>query len=363
MKMKNILVLGATGSIGRSTLDLARRHKDKFRVIGLQAHTQKEKLDSLAAEFQCRATLSSLEGDEGIAKLLDTTKPQIVVNGIAGSSGLVPSRLVLERGIDLALANKESVVMAWTLVKEAALKSGSKIIPVDSEHSAIFNLISFCGRERIAEIILTASGGPFRNYSETQLANATLADALKHPTWNMGKKITVDSATLANKGLEVIEACRLFDMPPKQVGVVVHPESLVHSLVRTADGILYAQISEPDMRHPIMGALCYPDYIDSGLEKFSLAGHNMSFMQPRHDLFPLLNAAYSAVSKGPLYTIAFNAADEVAANAFIEGKIKFLQIARVVQRTLEKDWSGTLTDWSDVFQCDKAARATAEEMI
>lgn len=361
--MKDILVLGATGSIGKSTLDLARRHKDKFRVVGLQAHSQKEKLDSLAAEFKCRATLSSLEGDEGIAKLLDAAKPQIVVNGIAGSAGLIPSRIVLERGIDLALANKESVVMAWNLVNEAARKSGAKIIPVDSEHSAIFNLASFCGREKIAEIILTASGGPFRNFSEEQLANATLADALKHPTWNMGKKITVDSATLANKGLEVIEACRLFDMPIERVDVVVHPESLIHSLVRTTDGILYAQISEPDMRHPIMGALCFPEYVDSGLEKFSLAGHNMSFMQPRRKEFPLLDAAYSAVKKGPLYTIAFNAADEVAANAFIKGKINFLQIARVVQKTLEKDWSGNLSDWDDVFECDKAARAAAEEML
>lgn len=361
--MKDILVLGATGSIGKSTLDLARRHKDKFRVVGIQAHSQKEKLDFLAEEFQCRATLSSLEGNDGIARLLDAAKPQIVVNGIAGSAGLLPSRMVLERGIDLALANKESVVMAWNLVKEVAQKSGASIIPVDSEHSAIFNLASFCGREKIAEIILTASGGPFRNFSEEQLANATLADALKHPTWNMGKKITVDSATLANKGLEVIEACRLFDMPGERVDVVVHPESLVHSLVRTTDGILYAQISEPDMRHPIMGALCFPEYVDSGLEKFSLAGHNMSFMQPRRKEFPLLDAAYSAVKKGPLYTIAFNAADEVAANAFIEGKIKFLQIASVVQKTLEKDWSGNLSDWNDVFQCDKAARAAAEEML
>lgn len=361
--MKDILVLGATGFIGKSTLDLARHHKDKFRVVGLHAHSSKKTLASLESEFHCPTTLSSLEGEDGIARLLDAAKPQIVVNGIAGSAGLVPSKMVLERGIDLALANKESVVMAWHLINEIARKSGAKILPVDSEHSAIFNLASFCGRDKIAEIILTASGGPFRNYSESQLENVTLADALKHPTWNMGKKITVDSATLANKGLEVIEACRLFEMPPERVDVVVHPESLVHSLVRTTDGILYAQISEPDMRHPIMGALCFPEYVDSGLEKFSLAGHNMSFMQARRETFPLLDAAYSAVRRGPLYTIAFNAADEVAANAFIEGRIKFLQIARVVQRTLEMDWSGNLSDWDDVFQCDRAARTAAEEML
>lgn len=361
--MKDILVLGATGFIGNSTLDLARRHTDKFRVVGLQAHSSKETLSALEAEFRCRTTLTSVEGNEGIARLLDATKPHIVVNGIAGSAGLVPSRMVLERGIDLALANKESVVMAWPLIQEVARKSGANILPVDSEHSAIFHLASFCGRDKIAEIVLTASGGPFRNYSAERLANVTLEDALKHPTWNMGKKITVDSATLANKGLEVIEACRLFDMEACRVDVVVHPESVVHSLVRTTDGILYAQISEPDMRHPIMGALCFPEYVDSGLERFSLAGHTMSFRPPRRELFPLLDAAYAAVKKGSLYTIAFNAADEVAANAFIEGKIPFLQIARVVQKTLEKDWSGSLSDWNDVFQCDKAARAFAEELL
>lgn len=361
--MKRILVLGSTGSIGTSALDLARRHSDKFLVAGLQANSSKENLDTLAAEFKCHASLTSQEGLDGIARLLDKAKPDIVVNGIAGAAGLLPSKMVVERGIDLALANKETVVMAWPLIKAEAQKSGVHIIPVDSEHSAIFNLIHFCGAKNIAEIVITASGGPFRNYSRQQLESVTLEDALKHPTWKMGKKITVDSATLANKGLEVIEARRLFDTNVQKISVVVHPESLIHSLVRTSDGILYAQISDPDMRHPIMGALAWPDYVDSGLEKFSLAGRAMSFYEPRRDDFPLLGLAECAADKGASYTIAFNAADEVAAHAFIDKKIGFLKIAETVQKTLAADWTNEPRDFDDVFEADKKARALAEAAL
>lgn len=355
--MKRVLLLGATGSIGKSTLDLCRRHRDLFLLAGVQANSSRDRLNEISAEFKCDSSLTASDGTEGIARLLDRTKPDIVVNGIAGAAGLLPSKMVLERGIDLALANKETVVMAWPLVKAVSEKSGGAIIPVDSEHSAIFNLIHFCGS--IEEIVITASGGPFRNYTREQLENATLSDALKHPTWKMGAKITVDSASLANKGLEVIEARRLFDMPTDRISVVVHPESLIHSLVRTSDGILYAQISEPDMRHPIMGALCWPDYKESGLEKFSLAGRSMTFYEPRRADFPLLDAATRAAELGKSYTIAFNAADEVAAHAFIDGKIKFLEIADIVQRTLEEDWSHEVRDFDDVFEADRLAREIA----
>lgn len=361
--MKKILALGSTGSIGTSSLDLARRHKDKFQVVGLQANSSADSLKALAAEFNCPFTLTSQDGIDGIARLLDDAKPDIVVNGIAGAAGLLPSKLVVERGIDLALANKETVVMAWPLIKALSKQSGAKIIPVDSEHSAIFNLIHFCGEKNIAEIVITASGGPFRSMPRERLESVTIDDALKHPTWKMGKKITVDSATLANKGLEVIEARRLFEESGAQISVVVHPESLIHSLVRTSDGILYAQISEPDMRHPIMGALCWPEYVDSGLEKFSLAGHNMSFYEPRRDDFPLLGLAESAANKGGSYTIAFNAADEIAAHAFIDKKIGFLKIADVVQKTLAADWSAQPRDFEDVFDTDKKARAIAEAAL
>ena len=336
--MKKILVLGSTGSIGTSALDLARRHKDRFAVAGLQANSSKEELRSLAAEFNCPSTLTSQDGVDGIARLLDAAKPDIVVNGIAGAAGLLPSKMAVERGIDLALANKETVVMAWPLIKAEAQKSGAQIIPVDSEHSAIFNLIHFCGAKNISEIVITASGGPFRSLPRERLESVTIDDALKHPTWKMGKKITVDSATLANKGLEVI-------------------------LVRTSDGILYAQISEPDMRHPIMGALCWPEYVESGLEKFSLAGRSMSFFEPRRDDFPLLAIAEDAAKKRGAETIAFNAADEVAAHAFIDKKIKFLDIARAVQKTLAADWSQAPRDFDDVFEADKKARSIAEAAL
>ncbi len=361
--MKKVLVLGSTGSIGSSALDLARRHKDLFCVAGLQANSSDEKTRALAAEFGCPYTLTSKDGIDGMERLLDKAKPDIVVNGIAGAAGLLPSKLVLERGIDLALANKETVVMAWPLIKSLADKSGAHIIPVDSEHSAIFNLIHFCGAKNIAEIVITASGGPFRNYSRQQLEKITLQDALKHPTWKMGKKITVDSATLANKGLEVIEARRLFDTNVQNISVVVHPESLIHSLVRTSDGILYAQISEPDMRHPIMGALCWPEYVDSGLEKFSLAGRAMSFYEPRRDDFPLLELAEKAADLGGSFSIAFNAADEIAANAFIEEKIGFLKISELVQKTMAADWASEPRDFDDVFEADKKARALTEAAL
>ena len=191
----------------------------------------------------------------------------------------------------------------------------------------------------------------------------TPEQALKHPNWSMGAKITIDSATMMNKGLEVIEARRLFDTNVQNISVVVHPESLIHSLVRTSDGILYAQISAPDMRHPIMGALCWPEYAESGLEKFSLAGHNMSFYEPRRDDFPLLGLAESAADKGASYTIAFNAADEIAANAFIQEKIGFLKIAQAVQKTLAEDWSSEPRDFDDVFEADKKARSIAEAAL
>ncbi len=361
--MKKILVLGSTGSIGTSALDLARRHKDRFAVAGLQANSSKEELRSLAAEFNCPSTLTSQDGVDGIARLLDAATPDIVVNGIAGAAGLLPSKMAVERGIDLALANKETVVMAWPLIKAEAQKRGAQIIPVDSEHSAIFNLIHFCGAKNISEIVITASGGPFRSMPRERLESVTIDDALKHPTWKMGKKITVDSATLANKGLEVIEARRLFEESGAEISVVVHPESLIHSLVRTSDGILYAQISEPDMRHPIMGALCWPEYVESGLEKFSLAGRSMSFFEPRRDDFPLLAIAEDAAKKRGAETIAFNAADEVAAHAFIDKKIKFLDIARAVQKTLAADWSQAPRDFDDVFEADKKARSIAEAAL
>ena len=220
------------------------------------------------------------------------------------------------------------------------------------------------GSKNISEIIITASGGPFRNLSDEELKTVSIEDALKHPTWSMGPKITIDSASLANKGLEVIEACRLFDFPPDKVSVVVHPQSLIHSLVRTKDGMLYAQISNPDMRHPIFGALVWPELSENYLEKFDLAScKEMTFSAPRFDSFPLLKAAFSCAKKGASYTIAFNAANEIAVQAFLEKKCAFTDIAKIVINTLELDWDTQPVSIEEIFSIDKKVRLEAERQL
>lgn len=361
--MKKVLVLGSTGSIGTSTLDIARNMKNDFCIVGITAHSNEEKLSALAEEFNCKASLTKAEGTDGIQRLIDETRPDIVVNGIAGSAGLIPSKIVLDNHIDLALANKETVVMAWPLIKKLAETNESTIIPVDSEHSAIFCLINQCKKENISEIIITASGGPFRNLSIDQLKNVTVEDALKHPTWNMGQKITIDSASLANKGLEVIEATRLFDMAVQNVKVVVHPQSLVHSIVRTNDGMLYAQISDPDMKHPIYQSLVYPENRSNYLKPFDLFDQTLNFYKPRYQDFPMLSLAYKAAEQNGGYTIAYNAANEVAVAAFINKEIGFLDIARITESVLEKDFTHTPTSFEEVFEIDSKARHFAKEVL
>lgn len=367
--MKKILVLGATGSIGTSSLDILRNQKDRFVCAGLSANSSEEKLKSLAEEFNCPFTLTKNDGIDGIKNLIDISKPDIVINGIAGSAGLEPSMAVLERGVDLALANKETVVMAGPLMFEAAKKSGSRILPVDSEHSAIFTLIHQCGKNNIDKIIITASGGPFRTWPREKLKTVKLSDALKHPTWNMGKKITIDSATLGNKGLEVIEAVRLFDVDANHVQVVVHPQSVIHSLVRTKDGIVYGQFSEPDMKHPILQALDWPEIKADFLKPFDLTDttdgkRTLTFEKPRVEDFPLLKFAFECAEKSAGYPIAFNAANEVAVQAFIDGKIGFLEIAETVEKVLhQNDWSAVPTNLKEVHEIDKAARKIAESEL
>ena len=296
-------------------------------------------------------------------KLIDEAKPDIVVNGIAGMPGLLPSKITLENGIDIALANKETIVMAGPLIKELAKSKGAHIIPVDSEHSAIFNLVEKIGKNNISKIVITASGGPFRTSSKEELEQVTVEQALKHPTWQMGNKITIDSATLANKGLEVIEAAYLFDVTADQIEVVVHPQSLIHSLVRTNDGMLYAQISDPDMKHPIFGALTWPENKQTYLEPFDLFDHTMTFFKPRLNDFPLLNYAFECVKAGNGYTIAFNAANEVAVHAFLNKQISFTAISRIVRTVLDHKWQKTVSSFEEVFEIDSQARSLASEQI
>lgn len=366
--MKSVLVLGCTGSIGKSVLSLMRSEPG-FRVCGLTAHRNSAELSSLAKEFGCPSLLTGgiprERAEEEFSRLVEQTRPDVAVNGIAGSAGLPASVAVLGSGVDLALANKESVVMAHPLISAVAARTGAKILPVDSEHSAVFTLLGQCGRENAERIVLTASGGPFRTWDSERIRGATLSDALRHPTWSMGVKITVDSATMANKGLEVIEACRLFGFAADDVQVVVHPESVVHSLVRLKDGAVYAQLSEPDMRHPILSALTWPDVRANSMRPFDLTDtadgrRTLTFERPRLGDFPLLPLAYRAARGGGSETIAYNAANEVAAAAFIDGRIPFARIAETVAAAMDRPlWSNPPRDLADVFEADAAARREA----
>lgn len=365
MKRKRILVLGATGSIGQNALDVVRHFADEFTLAGASAHRDAEGLSKIAAEFKLgNCVLSGIDGQDALLSMIRKTDADIVVNGIAGASGLLPSKAALESGKDLALANKETIVMAGPLVRALAEKNGRKILPVDSEHSAVFNLIEAHGKDAVSEIILTASGGPFREWDASRLAKATAKDALKHPTWSMGSKITIDSASLANKGLEVIEACRLFDIPSDRVKVVVHPQSLVHSFIRTRDGVLYAQVSPPDMRHPILSALSWPDLLPDYLERLDFSAPvDMRFEPPRYADFPLLGLAFRAAGLGGKYAIAFNASNEEAVYAFADGKISFPALSAVTAKVLEGDWSAECETFEDVLEADAAARIIARGYI
>ncbi len=362
--MKRVLVLGATGSIGTNALNIIQYMPQEFELCGVQAHSSKERLAEISQKAKCPSLLTGEKNKPtDLSDFIDQCKPDIVVNGICGSAGLIPSKLVLEKGIDLALANKETIVMAGSLIKELAHDNNARILPVDSEHSAIFCLTQKIGTQNISKIIITASGGPFRTLTKPELEQVTIEQALNHPTWQMGKKITIDSATLANKGLEVIEAAYLFDVNASQIEVVVHPQSLVHSLVRTKDGMVYAQISEPDMKHPIFGALSWPENKENYLDPFNLFDKEMTFYKPRTDDFPMLKYAFECVKKGNAYPIVFNASNEVAVNAFIENKIGYQDIHRLVERVLSLDWNINIDSFDTVFEVDKKARQNTLELL
>uniref|UniRef100_A0A7C3E287 1-deoxy-D-xylulose 5-phosphate reductoisomerase n=1 Tax=Gracilinema caldarium TaxID=215591 RepID=A0A7C3E287_9SPIR len=376
MKRK-IAVLGATGSIGKSTLDVLASYPDDFEVVLLSANRDLQKL-LLASRVYPSAKLAladiglastadagpiSFWGPEGLLQAIRESGAQIVVNGIAGSPGLLPSLTALETGADLALANKETIVMAGPLAFALAKEHHCRIIPVDSEHSAVFQLLEAHGPDALEEIILTASGGPFRQYTKEQLEQVTLTDALAHPTWNMGGKITIDSASLANKGLEVIEAVRLFAVNPDRVKVLVHPQSYVHSMIRLKEGSLYAQMSRPDMRVPIHNALFWPEIRHCKFGRLDLAGQALTFEQPNEDLFPMLPLAYKAADLGMGYPVAYNAADEEAVAAFMNGQISFTDIGRVVAEVLQSQWPCEELVLQSILDVDTRARITAKKAI
>ncbi|MDR2305547.1 MAG: 1-deoxy-D-xylulose-5-phosphate reductoisomerase [Treponema sp.] len=368
---KRVAVFGATGSIGRNTLDVIR--KSQLEPALFSSHSNEEELVKLGEEFpRALLVLTGCEntgvripfaGKEGLRKAISSCGADIAVNGIAGSAGLYPSVWALEAGMDLALANKETVVMAGPLVLELAEKKGARILPVDSEHSAIFQLIQAHGVEKLEKVLLTASGGPFRNTSPEEMKKISAAKALAHPTWKMGPKISIDSATLANKGLEVIEAVRLFAVPPETIEVVIHPQSVVHSMIRLKDGAVYAQLSNPDMRLPIAEALFQPAMPPSPFGKLDFENLHLDFARPDPERFPMLPLAFKTSGLGGLYPSAYNAANEAAVAAFLGGHIGFLDIYPVVRYVVEREWNRELTSLELVFEGDTRARELANTYI
>ncbi|MBU0928696.1 MAG: 1-deoxy-D-xylulose-5-phosphate reductoisomerase [Spirochaetes bacterium] len=369
--MKRIVILGATGSIGRQALDVVSRHPDLFSVAGLSAHRDEAGLLAAAAEHPGAATcLSGADsqavrhsGPEGLRRLVEDTEADVVLNAAAGAAGLLPSFYALASGKDLALANKETIVMAGRLAMEAATKAGRRILPVDSEHSALFNVIERFGRPSVRGVIITASGGAFRDAPLGSLERMTPKDALAHPTWSMGAKITIDSASMANKGLEVIEAARLFDLQPDMIRVVIHPESRVHSFVRTSDGSLYAQLSRPDMRIPILNALAWPESVAESVADMDPCEIQMHFSKPDPARYPLLDLAFRSLRDGEGASCAYNASNEEAVYAFMDGRIRFTDIHATVAATLARGFPTVLDGLDAVAEVDDAARVVARKFL
>ncbi len=373
MKKKRVIILGSTGSVGKSAIAVVRHHEDILEIAALSAHTNEELLLEQQAEFGVpvlalsgRKPLSesiAYSGPEGLVRMIEETEADVVLNGINGSEGLIPSCASLRTGKDLALANKETVVMAGKVVKDLAKRKKRLIIPVDSEHSAVFNLLRNTDCTHLAEIILTASGGAFRSLPMRELPYVTVKQALVHPTWSMGEKITIDSATMANKGLEVLEAAYLFDVPAERIKVVIHPQSLVHSMIRTREGSIYAQISMPDMRIPIQNAFTYPDVVNSVIDPFDLIGKKLEFYRPDMRRYKMLKLGYDALKSGGSCPIVYNAANEVAVAGFIKEKLGFMDIADLVEETLLRDWSEVYDSVEGVMEIHREAADTADRIL
>ncbi len=379
--MKKITVLGSTGSIGCSALDVIGRNGDSFRIVGLTAGRNTELLarqikafspaivavaDRRAADALARKVKGPeiLWGPDGIDSVAAHPAADLVISSIVGSAGLMPTISAIRAGKTIGLANKEALVMAGEVVMGEAKKYRARIIPVDSEHSAVFQCLAGCRRRGVNRIILTASGGPFLNRKHKDLKRVKAKDALKHPNWSMGKKITVDSATLMNKGLEVIEAHWLFGMPPDRIGVLIHPQSIVHSMVEFTDRSLLAQMSTPDMRGPISYALSYPRRIETPIAslELDLVGA-LTFGRPDFETFPCLGYAYDALRAGGTVPGVLNAANEVAVNAFLEGRIGFTDIPVLIKKTVDRHSADSASSLDAVVQADLWARKTARRLI
>jgi 1-deoxy-D-xylulose-5-phosphate reductoisomerase len=351
---RHVTILGATGSIGSSTVDLLKRQNGRFKVAALTAHRNSVALAKLARELgasfaavgdheayrELKSELSGsgIEAAAGSDAVAEAARrpAEWVIGAITGTAGLEPSLAAIERGATLALANKESLVCAGTLVMRRAKERGATVLPVDSEHNALFQAMTAGRREDVSKVIITASGGPFRTWSKDEIRKATLAAALKHPNWSMGPKVTIDSATLMNKGLEVIEAYHLFNLTPDEIEVLVHPQSIVHGMVEFRDGSVIAHLGPHDMRVPIAHCLAYPDRIDGPVKRLNLAEvGSLTFEKPDLERFPALGLAWAALRAGNGATTVLNAANEIAVAAFVEGKIGFTGIPALVEATLD----------------------------
>jgi len=379
--MKKISVLGSTGSIGTQTLDVARMHRDRFQIEGLAAGSNVELLLQQVKEFGPRkVSVATKEladqvkhslpagtevffGREGLIEIAAGTDAELVVTAVVGSMGLPSTLAAIEAGKNIGLANKETLVTAGHLVTAAAAAKGVKLLPIDSEHSAIFQCLNGERYEDIERITLTASGGSFRDYTREQLVNVTVEDALKHPNWSMGAKITIDSATMVNKGLEVIEAHWLYGLPYEQISVLLHPESIIHSFVEFRDSSIIAQLGNPDMRVPIQYALTYPERWNSPAPRLSLAeAGRLNFREMDFERFPCLRLAYECGKMGGTAPTVFNAANEVAVARFLRKEISFLRIEEIIEQVLERHENHPEPPLETIEASDQSARELASRL-
>ncbi|HEU4622941.1 MAG TPA: 1-deoxy-D-xylulose-5-phosphate reductoisomerase [Burkholderiaceae bacterium] len=386
--MKTLTILGATGSIGLSTLDIVERHVDRFRLHALTAHSRVDELAALCLRFRpavavvatheaaerlktllSGTTVRVMHGEQALIEVATTPEVDAVMAAIVGGAGLAPTLAAAKAGKDVLLANKESLVMAGALLIDTAKRHGARLLPVDSEHNAIFQCLPHDERgwaltHGVSRLLLTASGGPFRTASAETIAHASPAQAIAHPNWLMGPKISVDSASMMNKGLELIEARWLFDLPAERLDVLVHPQSVVHSLVEFDDGSVLAQLGSPDMRTPIAYAMAYPERIASGSPRLDLARAGaLTFEPPDLARFPCLRLAQHALASGSVACIALNAANEVAVAEFLSGRISFGRIAAVIEDTLARPYPSSCDSLEAIVAIDRLSREHARDAI
>ena len=376
MTYKNIILLGATGSIGTSTLNLIRKKREKFNIIGVSAYEKTEQLKLISKEFNVKnvcffkndqgtifdESVKVMKGRQGLLELA-SLNCDIVVSGISGLAGLMPAYMALKNGNHIAIANKEPLVVAGNILIECSKKNNVKILPVDSEHNSIFQCFDNNLRENVSHITLTASGGPFLNRSLDSFKEITIEEALKHPKWEMGKKISIDSATLINKALEVIEAGILFELKSSQINVVIHPESIIHGLVHYKDGSVLANLALPDMISPLSVAIGYPERYNLDLPKLDLIEvSQLNFLKPDLKKFPGLNFGWHALNEPNYFSIVLNASNEIAVDLFLKNKIKFTSIVEIIDKCLNEQKFNSAKNIEETLEIDKISRNFAKQI-